>query len=443
MITTLSADSARDLTHQTLVAYSYSYPHKSSYRRLIPPVPIAEAWKGEDRGRLFLYIHVPFCEMRCGFCNLFTASQPQADLVDRYLEALARQIEVTQRVLPDAKFSRLALGGGTPTYLTGDQIDRLFQRLHERFDADPIKTPTSVETSPATADDSRLDVLHARGVDRVSIGVQSFRDKDAWRIGRPQRVRDVYLALERIRKRGFRILNIDLIYGDTQSMRSWVATVREALMFKPEELYLYPLYVRPETGLAKVRGAAARRQVDLYRAGRDALLAAGYEQLSLRCFRQRHIAVRAEPAYCCQRDGMIGLGCGARSYTRALHYATRFATTQTGVRAILGDWVAQSDDDLKLATHGIFLSEDEQRRRFIIMSLLQSDGLDFTKYAAKFGVEPQVHMPVLSQLREIGWADCHGSILQLTESGMEYSDLIGPLLYSDQVRENLEAFVRL
>ena len=72
-------------------SYVYAYPHKTAYRALDPPVALAPLWAGEDRRALFLYVHVPFCEMRCGFCNLFTRPVPDAPLVDAYLDALARQ----------------------------------------------------------------------------------------------------------------------------------------------------------------------------------------------------------------------------------------------------------------------------------------------------------------------------------------------------------------
>ena len=133
---------------------------------------------------------------------------------------------------------------------------------------------------------------------------------------------------------------------------------------------------------------------------------------------------------------MIGLGCGARSYTRELHYATRFAVTQAGVRAILGHWIAQADADLGLATHGFRLSLDEQRRRFVILSLLQSAGMSLAEFDRLEG-DPRE----LNELRERGWLFEHDDCLRLTEAGLENSDLIGPLLASEPVRARLREFV--
>ena len=425
-----------------LATYAYSYPHKSSYRALTPAVPIREAWRHENRSTLFLYLHVPFCEMRCGFCNLFTESQPRDDIVESYLNALLRQMHVVRSSLPDAQFAQLAVGGGTPTYLSARQMELVFREIERTFGLSVRTASASVEASPATVDDDRLRVLSEFGVERLSLGVQSFVDEETGRIGRPQRVARVHAALERVRAFRFPRLNIDLIYGDPQQTpQSWTASLREALRYRPEEIYLYPLYVRPETGLARRGPRRAGHRVDLYRLGRDLLLTEGYSQSSLRCFHRPSPESRPS-AYACQRDGMVGLGCGARSYTRSLHYATRFATTQAGVRAILRDWILQTDEQFALATHGFRLTDGEQRRRFIILSLLQANGLDRVEYARRFDSDPHTDLPELPQLAERGWIACSLEKTWLTPEGLENSDSIGPRLYSPEVRARLKEFVR-
>lgn len=431
---------------QPLVSYAYSYPHKSSYRPLAPAMSLKDVWHDEDRSRVALYVHIPFCEMRCGFCNLFTQSQPVADQVAAYLGTLSRQMQVVQHQLPDACCSMFALGGGTPTFLTALQLEALLDTVESTFDLEFRRVPTSVETSPATATRERLAVLADRGIERISLGVQSFIESETHAFGRPQHADEVHTALQTIRALNFPVLNIDLIYGDSaQSRASWLQSLHAALSYEPEELYLYPLYVRPDTGLARVGHQAAEHRIDLYRAGRDWLLELGYEQHSLRYFRRRdsvHDQFR-RTSYSCLQDGMIGLGCGARSYTRELHYATRFAVTQAGVRAILNEWISQSDADLGLATHGIRLTSDEQCRRFVIMSLLQTSGLSLTEYADRFRRPLNDSVLGLNELDRRGWLHEASGRLMLTDSGLENSDIVGPMLYSESVRSRLREFVQL
>ena len=128
-------------------------------------------------------------------------------------------------------------------------------------------------------------------------------------------------------------------------------------------------------------------------------------------------------------------------YDRALHYSTRFAPHQAGVRGILNTWLASADANLSLASHGVWLSEEERRRRFIILSLLQTAGLDAAAYAARFGGDPATDFPLLAALIEAGLAGPLGQRLQLTAAGLEQSDAIGPALYSAPARAALEAFI--
>ena len=194
------------------LAYSYAYPHKTAYRRLPHPLPLRELWASQRRDALFLYLHIPFCEMRCGFCNLFTTANPRADLPKAYLDTLRREARRTAAALGPARFARLAIGGGTPTYLDVAGLHALFD-IAQELGADPQSIPVSVETSPKTATPERLRALRERGADRISIGVQSFIEAEAQAAGRPQRTADVVRALEAIREHGFPTLNIDLIYG--------------------------------------------------------------------------------------------------------------------------------------------------------------------------------------------------------------------------------------
>jgi oxygen-independent coproporphyrinogen III oxidase len=427
---------------ELFAGYAYSYPHKSSYRPLSPAVPLADAWRHEDTSRLSLYVHIPFCEMRCGFCNLFTQSQPADELVAEYLAALSRQMDVVRSTVPDATFAQAAIGGGTPTFLEAGQLENLFGCL-ERFAGRRILAmPTSIETSPATATLERLRVLADFGVRRVSLGVQSFEQLETRRIGRPQTSLEACRAIERIRSLGFPVLNVDLIYGGAaQTGASWRASLREAVRFRPEELYLYPLYVRPETGLANTGASAAQWRSDLYREACDLLRAEGYRQSSLRSFQLPGPAQASD--YGCQRDGMIGLGCGARSYTRALHYAQRFATTQAGIRAIVRDWIAQTDDDFARATHGFHLSDDEQRRRFLILSVLQAEGMAIEEFQERFPECDVDACPGLAELVERGWLTRTADRYVPTPAGIEHSDFLGPLLYSESVLRRLREFTRL
>ncbi|AQZ66347.1 Hypothetical radical SAM family enzyme in interesting gene cluster [[Actinomadura] parvosata subsp. kistnae] len=415
-------------------SYVYAYPHKTAYRPLDPRPRLKEVWAGERPGAL--YVHIPFCEMRCGFCNLFTRTGAPDELVTAYLDALERQAEQAREALQETGFTTAAFGGGTPTYLGAGELARLFDLTERTMGVDLARIPLSVETSPATATPDRLSVLAGRGTSRISIGVQSFVPEEARSAVRPQKRAEVDAALDAIRASGVPVLNIDLIYGiDGQTPRSWLYSLDTALGWRPEELYLYPLYVRPLTGLGKQGRAWDDQRLELYRTGRDHLLAAGYEQVSMRMFRLPG-ASTGDADYCCQTDGMMGLGCGARSYTSTLHYSFDYAVGARHVRSIIDEYVAQTD--FTTANVGFALSPGERRRRHLIQSLLRAEGMSRSLYAERFGTDVLDDFPLATTFA--GWLTITDTTITLTPEGLAYSDAIGPALFSPQVRALMDGY---
>lgn len=446
-------------------SYVYAYPHKTAYRELKDRPSLRELWADEPRNALSLYLHIPFCEVRCGFCNLFTRIGAPDELTGRYLDALDRQATAVRDALGDntdsgtstgtgagtsadtgVHFAAAAFGGGTPTFLDPGELDRLCDIAEKRMGADLTAVPLSVEASPATATPDRLAVLAARGTTRLSLGVQSFVDSEARAAVRPQRRADVETALAAVRDARIPVLNIDLIYGiEGQTDRTWRTSLEAALAWRPEELYLYPLYVRPLTGLGRL-GADAdaawdTQRLRLYRQGRDHLLAHGYEQVSMRMFRRADAPEQAADDYACQTDGMIGLGCGARSYTSALHYSFDYAVDMREVRKIIDDYTAT--EDFSRAAVGRYVDAGEARRRHLLQSLLQAGGMPLADYVTRFGSAPADDFPAeLDRFAALGWLDDSApeGLLRLSPEGLAHSDALGPELFSPAVRTAMAAY---
>ncbi|MFD4790467.1 STM4012 family radical SAM protein [Streptomyces sp. NPDC058459] len=432
-------------------SYVYAYPHKSAYRRLTDRPRLSEVWAQEPKDALSLYLHIPFCEIRCGFCNLFTRIGAPDGLTGAYLDALERQAGAVREALGEretVRFATAAFGGGTPTFLTAAELTRLCDIAEHRMGADLRAVPLSVEASPATATADRLTVLAERGATRLSLGVQSFDDTEARAAVRPQRRAEVETALGRVRDAGIPVLNIDLIYGiDGQTEHTWLRSLDAALAWRPEELYLYPLYIRPLTGLGRRAGPADpewdEQRLRLYRAGRDHLLARGYEQRSMRMFRRADAPAEGADDYACQTDGMIGLGCGARSYTAGLHYSFDYAVGMHQIRRIIDDYTAGHAADFAHAEYGRPMTGDEARRRHLLQSLLQADGLAVADYRARFGGRtPAEDFPAeLARFSDRGWLE-PGPVLRLTPEGLAHSDALGPELFSPAVRAAMAAYER-
>jgi oxygen-independent coproporphyrinogen-3 oxidase len=422
--------------------YAYAYPHKSAYRELTPPVDLAHLWAQEDRGALFAYVHIPFCTYRCGFCNLFALGSPGEDLVERYIGQLVQQLAVVGSLLGARRFGRFALGGGTPSYLTALQLETVLLAVQRHLGLDLQSIPAGIEVSPETATHERLQLCREAGIDRVSMGVQSFSDAELQALMRPAQPGEVAAAVGVIRALGFPLLNLDLIYGIAgQSLASFEQSLVTALSFEPEELYLYPLYVRPRTGLGRRQPrepGPSDQRMQMYLLARERLQDAGYQQISMRMFRSAQARAVDGPVYCCQEDGMVGVGCGARSYTRALHYSDPYGMERASVSHILRQYIEAPAESFARARHGFALEAAEQRRRYVIQSLLTWPGLDERAYAARFGTSVMADLPQLAELLSEGLGVRDGDQLALTAEGLAQSDAIGPWLNSPAVTGRMQ-----
>ncbi|OWA37068.1 coproporphyrinogen III oxidase [Saccharibacillus sp. O16] len=427
-------------------SYLYSYPHKTAYRPFEDSKPLADLWKNEPSESFFLYMHIPFCGARCGFCNLFTLPDKREDVHARYVDALERQAR-DWAALASRPFARFAIGGGTPTLLRADQLTRLFDIAEGIMGLNPREASISVETSPETVDPQRLQVLKERGVDRVSMGIQSFIEAEAAAIYRPQKPDEVRRALELLGSFNFPLLNLDLIYGlPGQTLDTWLYSLDQALAYKPGEIFLYPLYTREHT-ILKPGDVSAAAPEDLrwtlYMAACERLAEHGYEQFSMRRFARRDVVGYSPDksllAYGCQEEGMMGLGCGARSYTQNVHYASRYGVSRKATESIIADYVATERYDT--ADYGFVLDAQEQRRRFVLKGILHSEGLKLSDYQQRFSTEPFDDLPQLRLLTESELAWIEDGVLRMGREGLGYSDAIGDWLISDPVRSRMSAFI--
>ena len=234
------------------VQYMYSYPHKTAYRQL-EGISFKEYLPNLEGGENSLYVHIPFCQYKCGYCNLFSLAGREEEFIIRYIDAMERHAIQLQDVFSkQIQFQDLTLGGGTPLILSVENLNRLFDivKTHFRFTQEDF--PIIVETSPNQTSKEKLEVLKKNGVSRVSIGVQSFLEEELKTLHRFHSTDSARIALTAIKEMNFECLNIDLIYGiPGQTLESLETSMKQALEYEPEELFVYPLYIKPDTPLQK------------------------------------------------------------------------------------------------------------------------------------------------------------------------------------------------
>lgn len=446
--------------------YMYSYPHKTAYRTF-SPLSLAGYFPRLGGFGHGLYLHIPFCQTKCGYCNLFSVTGCSSQEMDEYLSAVKRQVVQYTSLLPEScGFSEFTIGGGTPLLLTLEQLDGIFTMLNGTPSFSGIQDIV-IETAPNQTTKEKLRLLKQAGVTRVSMGIQSFSDAELQTLARQHRAEKAREALDLLMSEGFPCVNIDFIYGiPGQTEESLLQSLEEALRFSPDELFIYPLYLKHGAGLEKQLGKGMvlepQKAYQQYQKASRWLKASGFRQDSMRRFVRMKTAglfkekaslpknslsdpaMAANPAQDtvrtfsdCGFGTSLALGCGGRSYLGNLHFCTPYAITQKDCRRQLREFV-QTRDFTKI-THGIFLSEEEQKRRYIIRHLLIYPGLDEKEYQKHFGSSAQEDFPLLKEWIKEGYLTC-GEFLALTELGLGLSDYLGPQMISPEIRQRMEAW---
>ncbi|QDV33478.1 radical SAM family heme chaperone HemW [Tautonia plasticadhaerens] len=262
-----------------------------------------------------VYLHVPFCAHKCGYCDF--ASLAGADhLADRYLDALARELSLA--LDGPREVHSIFIGGGTPTRLDATQLDRLLALVRRHFR--PIDgAEWTVEANPGTLDEQKLDVLADGGVNRISLGAQSFQPSSLEALERKHRPEDVSRAVELIRPR-FDRWSLDLIFAAPGStLDQWQDDLEQAISLGPLHLSCYGLIFEKGTALWKQRHAGLVRAVDeeveyaMYAHTIDRLTGAGLEQYEISNFARDGHESRHNLVYWAN-DAYYGFGLGAARY---------------------------------------------------------------------------------------------------------------------------------
>ena len=235
---------------------------------------------------LSLYLHIPFCQRKCPYCDFNTYAGLNR-LFEPYAAALVREIELAGMSRGRPAVRTIFLGGGTPTVLPARLLRDILDACHRAFDVQPDAEITS-EANPGTVDVDRFAALREIGVNRLSMGVQSFDDAELQFLGRIHSADEVETAFNAARLAGFDNINLDVIYGlPGQSPETWRRTLRRALELGPEHFSLYSLVVEEGTPFAEWAEAGrigypdSDLAADLYELAEEVLEPAGYVQYEI------------------------------------------------------------------------------------------------------------------------------------------------------------------
>lgn len=334
---------------------------------------------------LGLYIHIPYCRSKCGYCS-FNSAPWSGPGPEAYLDALLSEMErVSNGWGAGQTLSSIFIGGGTPTIYDGRALTRLLDACRTHFSW--IDSPEiTIETNPNTVNAANLDAYRSAGANRLSIGVQALDDRLLQAIDRSHSVAQALQAVALAREAGFTSLNLDLIYGlPTQTVHDWQLSLSAALELSPEHLSLYELSIEPGTLFAakQSKGTLALPEDD----STAEMAELGHKLLARHGYRRYETSNYAVPGSECRhnlnywRNGSyIGLGAGAVSSFDGLRLKNVDAPVEYMVRINAG----------QMAFHdGEALSLDASFRESVVLGLRLMAGVSLSMLQERYALEPQ------------------------------------------------------
>jgi oxygen-independent coproporphyrinogen-3 oxidase len=360
---------------------------------------------------LGLYVHIPFCSSICNYCN-FNRGLFESGLKDRYLSALMREISQSGR---GEAADTIFFGGGTPSLLDPPEIAAVIAACRGAFDV-VAGAEITLETNPETSTVERMDGFRAAGVNRISFGVQSFRESELKRLGRVHSADRARTAVTEARAAGFESVSLDLMmWLPQQTPADWRENVDALIEVKPEHASLYLLELYPNAPLREDMARAGWSlapdddAADMYLWSLARLDAAGYEQYEISNVSRPGFACRHNLKYW-QDGAWLGFGCGAHS-TRGGARWKNVSSTEEYIRRL--------DEGQPVAGDLRVLTRDERLEDALFTGLRLADGLDLDAVGSRYGVDVwDRYAAALAPAMDAGLAIRDGARLRLSRDGM-------------------------
>ncbi len=360
---------------------------------------------------LSLYLHIPFCRRKCGYCSFVSYAGREGDIT-AYVDAIAAEIILAMHT--EAKVKTIYFGGGTPSLLAPAQVARLLDVIHEWYDAD-ASVEITLEANPGTVDAKYLRSLKASGANRLSLGIQSLDDRDLAFLGRCHTAAEARQSIAQARAAGFDNLSLDFIYGlPGRRLSEWGVMLDDVVALGADHLSLYGLTLEADTpiGAAVTRGEFPAPDADAaaseYELASEKLEAAGYRQYEISNWARPGFESRHNSVYW-KRGEYLGLGVAAHSFIDGQRKAN--ASNLDDYLACLASGRLPRQE-IEIIDEATALSEA------MILGLRLSEGVSLDDTGRHFSIDLQGRFAAeIAELWALGLLEMSGDRLRLTPKG--------------------------
>lgn len=369
-----------------------------------------------------IYIHIPFCKSKCPYCDFYSITD--TSLKQRFISAVISEMNMTSN-LP-FKFDTLYIGGGTPSVLETESVRQIIDTASGLYKLSPDSEVT-LEINPGTVNPEKLCGYKDAGVNRISIGVQSFKKRNLNFLGRIHTAGDADLAIQWAKDAGFKNIGIDLIYGiPDQTRQSWLCDLAKAVSYEPQHLSCYMLTYETGTPIKEVlqkgsfKAMSGKMLGDLFKTTIEFLTGNNYVQYEISNFAfNKNLRSRHNQKYWLFSP-YIGLGPSAHSFIEPRRYWNK-----VGVEAYLKDI---EKDRLPLGGDE-FLNREQMMTESIFLGLRQADGINITEFNRRFDEDFfKMFGKQIDDFETKGYMVTNQKKCALTLKGMLFLDSIASML---------------
>lgn len=361
------------------------------------------------------YVHIPFCTQICYYCDfskVFIKNQP----VDAYLEALIKEFESYQI----SSLKTLYIGGGTPTAITAKQLDYLLSHLQQHLQLDQLEEFT-IEANPGDLTEDKIAVLRQSAVNRISLGVQTFNDKQLKQIGRSHTEAQIYATIASLKEAGFQNISIDLIYAlPGQTMQQVKENVAKALSLDIPHLSLYSLILEHHTVFmnkmrrGKLQLPTEDLEAEMFEYIISEMEANGFEHYEISNFTKPGFESRHNLMYW-NNDEYFGCGAGASGYLNGIRYRNR-VPIQHYLKAVAEGNARLSEEPL---------TKEEMMEEELFLGLRKKSGVSVRRFQEKFGLSFESRYgPVVRELQAQGLLVKDKDFVRMTKKGLFLGDSV-------------------
>lgn len=371
--------------------------------------------------QLGIYIHFPFCLQKCNYCD-FNSYPDKQHLLDDYIDTLLQEMQNAKSKI-QIKPASIYFGGGTPSLVSPEHISKLISALTPK----PNEIEITLEANPGTIDLEKMKQYKQFGVNRISIGIQSFDDSVLKAMGRIHQIADNFTGYQAAREAGFDNLGFDLIFGyPNQALESWKETIEQTIRLRPEHISTYGLTIEPDTKLYQQIQTGNNQPLDeeteleMYQYAIDNLTIAGYIHYEISNFALSGRECRHNLNYWDDSD-YLGFGAGAHSYLNGERYWNIDSPEEYIQRIKNGQCPRIGSERLE---------GKRKMAEYSMLALRTMQGLDIKKFYVKFQQEfAEVFKAELPALLDSGLLQQNNEFIQLTEKGILLSNEVFSQLF--------------